>query len=184
MNNRGFTIVELLATLVILSIVVGISLAAFNFNFGSAKEKTEEVFVDSLKDAVDMYLSSNPSELKYESECSNRIIKKYGTVKVYKAVYKKTGVLRNDIIFNDVIDSTYKPITKEEFLNPANERECNVNAVINVYRDEDFVYYYSINKSGLDCLKNIGGDYASVITNLPLIGDNNGDGIEEYYSCY
>ena len=176
MNNKGFTLVELLATLVLLALIAGLAIGAFTFNFGRAKENTEEVFVDSLKDAVDMYLSSEFGSLKTAYECSNTMEKKYNpAIKVFK--YNKGGTV---ITFKDVIDSAYKPLAMSEFVNPANEDvTCNVNAVIDVYRDEDYVYYYSIDKNSLVCLKNIGDidgngtiDYSNVITNLP-----------EGYSC-
>ena len=165
MNNKGFTLVELLATLVILSLVVGLALISFNFNFGKAKEKTEEVFVDTLRDAVDVYLSSEFGNLIVDKECSRTLQKEYdSSVKVVKMIAIK---------FNDVINSSYKPLVKSEFVNPANEDVvCNINASIDVYRDEDYVYYYSINKSDLGCLKNTDGDYDIVISNLP-----------EGYSC-
>lgn len=166
MNNKGFTLVELLATLVILALVVGLSLSAFNFNFGNAKKKTEEVFVDTLRDAVDTYLSSEFGNLKSYDECPNPLEKKYNTnVRVYK-------VKDNDdssITFKDIIDSDYKPITESDLINPANEKKCSTDAVINVYRDEDYIYYYSIAKSNLDCLENVNEEdgYSSIITNLP-----------------
>lgn len=160
MNNKGFTLVELLATLVILALVVGLSLSAFNFNFGNAKKKTEEVFVDTLRDAVDTYLSSEFGNLKSYDECPKPLEKKYNTnVRVYK--------VKDKITFKDIIDSDYKPITESDLINPANEEKCNINAVINVYRDEDYIYYYSIDKNGLGCLKSVSGDYDNVISNLP-----------------
>lgn len=154
MNNKGFTLVELLGTLVILAIVIGISIAATNFNLNNAKEKTEDVFVDTIRDALDIYITGKPSELKYNNVCSNKITKKHGDVKVYKAVYSVGGVERN-IVFNDVINSKYKPINEGGLVNPANkDAVCNKNAVVNVYRDEDYVYYYSVLKSDFDCLLN------------------------------
>lgn len=184
MNNKGFTLVELLATLVILSIVVGLTLSSFNFNFGKAKEKTEEVFVDTLRDAIDMYLSTETENLKIADEmisgekklmmCDNMLNKMYNkSSKVYILEKKGDSDSILSIKFNDIINSSYKILTKSEFVNPANKDvACNVNAVINVYRDEDYVYYYSIDKSKLACLKNTSGDYSSVISNLP-----------EGYSC-
>ena len=174
MNNKGFTLVELLGTLVILAIVIGISISAINFNLNSAKEKTEEVFVDTIRDAIDIYISGKPSELKYNNECSNKLTKKHGSVKVYKAKYVLGGVVRN-INFNDVINSKYKPISEKDLVNPANEKvTCNKDAVINIYRDEDYVYYYSVNKSEFGCLlnnsskeKDDGTKYSNVISNLP-----------------
>ena len=72
------------------------------------------------------------------------------------------------IKFSDIMNSYYNPLVESEFVNPANKDvDCNVNTIINVYRDEDYVYYYSIDKMELGCLKNIGGSYPTVITNLP-----------------
>ena len=45
MNRKGFTLVELLATLVILGIVVGLGIVISGNVFGGAKEKTEGVFI-------------------------------------------------------------------------------------------------------------------------------------------
>lgn len=199
MNNKGFTLIELLATLILLALVLGLSVGAFNFNFGKAKEKTEEVFVDSLRDVVDMYLSSEFNSLKLGEECSNTISKKHNSyVKVFKVT--KGGV---NIMFQDVINSSYKPLAESDFVNPANEDvDCNVNAVINVYRDEDYVYYYYINKRDMNCLLNHSNGsgskkvkeekngvktyYDDFITNLPKV-DTDGNGVindeDGYFTC-
>ena len=199
MNNKGFTLIELLATLVLLALVVGLSVGAFNFSFGKAKEKTEEVFVDSLRDFIDVYLSSEFNSLKIGNECSNTITKKHNSaVKVFKVT--KGGV---SIKFNDVINSAYKPLSLSDFVNPANEDvTCNVNAVINVYRDDDYVYYYSVDKKELGCLLNHSNGtgnkkvkedkngvktyYEDVITNLPRM-DTDGNGVindeDGYFTC-
>ena len=55
--------------------------------------------------------------------------------------------------FQAVIESKYKPITQNDLVNPANKDvECAIasNIEINIYRDDDFVYYYSIDKSEFD----------------------------------
>ena len=154
MNKKGFTLVELLATLVILAIVMGIVLASGIFNLENAKGKTEDVFIDSIKDAMKIYLDSDAKKLSYNEEvCSIDKTHKLG-VKIYKA---------NDITFDDVINSTYKPMTVSDLVNPNNEDvTCNVYAKVSVYRDEDYVYYYKIEKDDFDCLKSSG-----VISNLP-----------------
>ena len=161
MNNKGFTIVELLATLVVLAIVVGITFAIVNTDFGKTKAKTEELFVDTIRDAMDMYLSSNAKDLTFVdsgSECT--MSKNHGIVKVYKAVTN----------FSSVINSDYHPITQDDLVNPADEDKDCANASdieISIYRDEDYVYYYKIDKSEFKCLKNIGEGYDSFISNLP-----------------
>lgn len=177
MNNKGFTLIELVATLVILGLVASLGLYSMNFNMNKAKEKTEEVFVDTLRDAVDVYLSSEMGSLNIGNECDGKISKKHNPS---TKVYEVTDV----ITFDDVINSSYKPLSMSDFVNPANKDvagkyNCKIDAKIKVYRDEDYVYYYSINKSELGCLNNIGDtdgdgtlDYSSVISNLP-----------EGYSC-
>ena len=54
MNEKGFTLVELLATLVILGIVVGITIVGLNINYRETKQKTEEIFVSTLEDALNL----------------------------------------------------------------------------------------------------------------------------------
>ena len=171
MNNKGFTLIELLATIVVLTIVAGIVFAVINVDFGRAKEKSEEVFVDTIKDAIKIYLDTDAKKLDgytllKEEDGNNCVIKKRnGNVSVYRMV----------IDMKDIIDSSYTPITQNDLVNPANKDVKCANAddiTVSIYRDDDYVYYYSVSKSDFNCLKNIGGDYKTVISNLP-----------EGYSC-
>lgn len=156
MNRKGFTLIELLATLVILGIVVGLAVYSIGNIFSNAKKKTEDVFVETIKDAMDMYLSSNDAKkLDYNELCNNLLNKSYGNKRVYREV----------ITFSDVINSQYKPLATSDLVNPADEElECASPDEINIsiYRDEDYVYYYSVSKSEFACLKE-----TSDITNLP-----------------
>lgn len=184
MNNKGFTLVELLATLVILALVVGITISTLNINFRKAKEKTEEVFVDTLRDAVDVYLSSNFGGLTESTTCSMRLSKKWNQVDPYQPESGvKVDKITTIVKFSDVINSSYTPLTESEFVNPANEDvDCNTNAEITVYKDEDSVYYYYIKKEDLSCLNNISNEYSKVITNLPKVSSNGDE--EGYFKCH
>lgn len=154
MNNRGFTLVELLATLVILGIISGIVVVSLLFDFGETKKKTEEIFIGTIEDAMDMYLNSDAKGLNFSSSSCGTIAKTHGTVKVYKAT---------DIEIADVINSKYKPLTEKDLVNPANEDAiCSTSTSVTIYRDEDYVYYYKIEKSDFGCLESSG-----YITNLP-----------------
>ena len=116
---------------------------------------------------MDIYISSDDAKkLNFSKECTNKLNKSYGSRKVYK----------KEITFSDVINSQYKPIATSELVNPANEDvECNSVATVTVYRDEDYIYYYSIDKNEFGCLLNIptatsiatGEKDLSIITNLP-----------------
>lgn len=158
MNKKGFTLVELLATLVILAIVVGITVTSLSGNFKGTKEKTEGVFVKTIEDALNMYLDTDARKLKFSTSPVCTINKTHGARKVYKTT--------NNLTFQNVIDSTYHPITIKELVNPANKDnnkyQCVSTGVLNIYRDEDYVYYYKITKSSFKCLNNSGN-----ITNLP-----------------
>lgn len=158
MNRRGFTLVELLATLVILSIVVGITIVFMNNSFKEAKDKTENLFVKTLSDGISVYLDD--SELKksefVDTGCYVNKTRGGRRVKLY-------GVNKT---MEDVINSTYKPLSQSDLVNPSNEDvSCGLakDIGLTIYRDEDFVYYYKIDRKMIGCLNNQEG----YISNLP-----------------
>lgn len=155
MNRKGFTLIELLATLIVLGIVVGITFASINGVFSNAKGKTEDIFVGTLEDALEIYLDSDAKKLNFGSNSVCTIYKTTGSV----PLYKNNGVLT----FDNVINSSYSPLNVNDLVNPANDEvRCSSNARVEIYRDSDYVYYYKVNKDGFGCLKN--GGY---ISNLP-----------------
>ena len=68
MNNKGFTLVELLATIVVLGIIAAIVIVSMTGTVGRSKEKTEEVFIGTIKDALDVYLDSDDYEIEFYSD--------------------------------------------------------------------------------------------------------------------
>ena len=156
MNKKGFTLIELLVTLVVLGIVVGIVLVYMNYNIEDAKKKSEDIFVGTIRDAMDMYLAQDARGLDFNTTCSDKLDKKHDSeVYVYMA----------DVSFNNVISSN-KSLVESEFVNPANDKQCSVNANVEIYRDDDYVYYYRILKKDFDCFMVATDD--DFITNLPL----------------
>lgn len=153
-KKNGFTLVELLATIIILGIVVGLTVVGTNGAFRNAKARTEDVFVKTLEDALDIYVDSDAKRLKFPDEneepiCTINKTHKKG-VKVYKA--------KDNVTFANVINSDYSPLVESEVVNPANEEtKCSLGAAVSIYRDEDFVYYYKVAKSGFNCLLNTDG---------------------------
>lgn len=145
MNRRGFTLVELLATLVILGIVTSIVLIGINGGFNNAKDKTEDVFVKTVKDAMDIYLDSDAKKLNFNKVAICTLNKTHGKSKVYKS--------NDNITLNSVINSEFHPISENDLVNPVNSNKCDKNTVVNIYRDDDYVYYYEID-SDMGCLIN------------------------------
>ena len=158
MNRRGFTLIELLATLAVLGIITGIVLVSSTSLFKDKKSDTEDVFVDTLKDAIKIYIDElGGVELNSDPVCT--IEKSIHPNGVGVGIYKV-----NTIKFKNITNSKYKPLTEKDMINPANkDKECNIDTEIHIYADSDFAYYYKFTGSDLTCLsKNTG-----VISNLP-----------------
>ena len=158
MSKRGFTLIELLATLVVLGIITGIVLVSSTSLFKDKKSDTEDVFVDTLKDAIKIYIDGlGGVELNGCPVCT--IKKSIHPNEVGVDIYEV-----KIITFEDITNSKYKPLTEKDMINPANkDKECNIDAEIHIYADSDFAYYYKFTGSDLGCLsKNTG-----VISNLP-----------------
>ena len=156
MNRRGFTLIELLATLVVLGIITGIVLVSSTSLFKDKTSDTEDVFVDTLKDAIKIYIDElGGVDLNGCPVCT-----------IKKSIHpNEVGIYEVKIItFEDITNSKYKPLTEKDMINPANNVKCNIDdAKIHIYADSDFVYYYKFTGSDLKCLsKNTG-----VISNLP-----------------
>ena len=172
MNKKGFTLIELLGTLIILGIIIGITIVSISSVMDSAKKKSEEAFIDTLEDAIRVYLDSDGRSAKYGSDSVCTINKSHAKeVKIYKAIYNKKG---ENITFNTIIDSSYRPIEENALINPANKEygSCvkNLNysdAAISLYKDDDGVYYYKFNTSNWECLKS--DDAKKIVTDLPCI---------------
>lgn len=157
MNRRGFTLIELLATLAVLGIITGIVLVSSTSLFKDKKSDTEDVFVDTLKDAIKIYIDGLGGVEFGKLECT--IEKSIHPNGVGVGIYEV-----ETITFRNITNSKYKPLTEKDMINPANkDKECNIDAEIHIYADSDFVYYYKFTGSDLKCLsKNTG-----VISNLP-----------------
>lgn len=161
MNKRGFTLIELLATLAVLGIITGIVLVSSTSLFKDKKSDTEDVFVDTLKDAIKIYIDElGGVELNGDPVCT--IEKSIHPNGVGIGIYEVKNEVKK-ITFEDITNSKYKPLTKGDMINPANKVKCNIAAEIHIYADSDFAYYYKFTGSELGCLsKNTG-----VISNLP-----------------
>ena len=69
MNRRGFTLVELLATIIILAIVVGLASYSIVSIMKTAKEKNYNLLIKNINDAAELYYQ----ECKYGKLTNNSI---------------------------------------------------------------------------------------------------------------
>lgn len=61
MNKKGFTLVELLAVIVIIGLLSGIAVVAYNTFIDNARERVYKTYEDTMKAEAEMYLIDNSS---------------------------------------------------------------------------------------------------------------------------
>lgn len=142
MNKKGFTMIELLAVIVVLGIILVITFPNITDVLKGSKLKTEEAFIDRLSQSIDSYVTLNSGSI--------------GFTKDEKSYYKPNEeepvvVYKGTITIQDIINDGI--INEKDYKNPANENvNCNKSAQIDVYRDSDYVYCHKIKKDSLGCL--------------------------------
>ena len=145
MNRKGFTMIELLAVIVVLGIVLVITFPNMTDVFKGSKLKSEEAFVERISQSIDSYVTLNSSNITFAKQ-SKKFIKCLGLSPQKVEVYKST--IKVEDIINDGI------ITENDYKNPGNENgNCKKATEIEVYRDSDYVYCHKIKEVQLNgCL--------------------------------
>lgn len=146
MNRKGFTMIELLAVIVVLGIVLVITFPNLTNVFKSGKLKSEEAFVNRLSQSIDSYVTLNSSSIGFSP-----FLPKKQKIKNYGGTDHDVNIYKGTITMNTIISSNI--ITGKDYKNPGNENvECNANAEIEIYRDSDYVYCHKIKKDSLGCI--------------------------------
>lgn len=146
-NNKGFTMIELLVVIVLIGIITTIVITSMQANVSEAKNEAEKVFINRINDAIDTYIDLNKKNFILDSSTVQTIKKvissngKTEDVNVYQLKLKDDS----NIDFSNVINTGF--LKKRDFINPKNEFKCDDSVEIDIYRDEDFVYYYSYDLS-------------------------------------
>lgn len=147
MNRRGYTFIELLGVIVLLGIILVISIPSITGALKGSRVKSEEVFLDKLSDTIDSYITMNSNKFTYTYiKDFNKIDNNdSNTVKIYS-----TKINGSDITMQNIINDEL--ITASDFKDPAFGDECNKNTIVEVYRDDDYVFCHKIRVDSLDCL--------------------------------
>lgn len=165
MNRKGFTLIELLAVIVVLALILVISFPNFLDVLKNSKLKNEQIFVDRLSQTIDSYVSLNSDEILFVAK------EESGTKTGSDGTSGKVNLYEGTITVQKIIDD--KIISEEDYINPGNKdyinldtnrKGCNPDAIIEVYRDSDYVYCHKVKKDDLGCLSkefkdSITGDY-------------------------
>lgn len=162
MNNKGFTLVEMLAVVVVLAIVMGIATNSVISYIDTSKKKSEKIFVDKIDNAIEGYIDLYKGNIVSSTE----------PLLIKNVTFQKCRVNSSnckDSSVNEVGTFEFRKVLEEGFLdsssliNPKNKKKCNFdNNKVRVFRDSEFVYYYYFDTSSLGCdIEN------KVITNIP-----------------
>lgn len=150
MNRKGFTLIEVLAVIIVLSIILVIAAPGISNVYKNSKLKSEEVFTNRLSSVIDSYIKLNTDMIGFTRETEPAIKENQGTVTIYKGKLKEDNIER-EIIVNDIINDNLLSI--EDYVNAGNKYvKCNLNTKIEVYRDSDFVYCHKVEASSLGCI--------------------------------
>lgn len=156
MNRKGFTLVELLAVIVILGVIGGIATMGVLSTINKSKEKSEAIFVDKLSTLIEEYLDLSRGDLAYKDTATYTFNKCEDSTctNSYEATAKELVKNdANDVTIQDLITSGL--INKEDLVNPKNKEKCfdhsGENYNIRVFRDDEYVYYYYVDLSNSNC---------------------------------
>ena len=154
MNNKGFTLVELLATIVLISVVMGIATYSIINVINASKEKSEKIFVDKLGTAIEGYLSvkgSSMSKADFNDEGITFTKCRIDTDDCEDKYKTEVSLYELETInLSKITEDGYKTIDKEKIVNPKTKENCLLNGKnpqIRVFRDSDHVYYYYMSLS-------------------------------------
>lgn len=165
MNNKGFTLVELLATIIILSIVMGIATSGVISYINTSKKRSEKIFVDKLENSIDAYLNLNGRTLETLDSIPSADFQKCKDATCGDS-YIATAHQLKSIHLQDLV--TANLVELDKVINPKNKKNClnNANPEVVIFKDSDYVYYYYVDLSGNKTSCEI-SDENSLISTLP-----------------
>lgn len=168
MNNKGFTLVELLAVIVILGLIMGIASYGVLSAIESSKNSSEKIFIEKIEGLIDEYLSMHGSELSVK--------KNWGSFDKCRDagcsdMYSSSAIELQNISIKSLVDEDL--IDEDKIVNPRNNKNClrdgsnnSKNPIVRVFRDSDYVYYYYVDLRGNKTYCEVSNDNG-VINTLP-----------------
>ena len=139
LNKKGFTLIELIAVIVIIALLFMFVVPNFSKYLEASRQKSEEIFYGEIEDTINNYVSLYKSELELDTS----VVKKMSKVDSLLGTSYDVKVYRyEDTPFNKLIDSGI--LNEGEFVNPnGNIKYDKDSSTFTVYRDSDYVYCFS-----------------------------------------
>lgn len=142
-KKKGFTLVELLAVVVIISLIAGIGITIYLNAIKNSKEQATLLAIDSVKSAAELYSKENTGEIKwiYQYDSNGKEESQYICMTVQQLInygYFNEDFFKKDIYENKLNSNTYIEINRD--LNSSNTEvkirnedtnsdECEMSAV-------------------------------------------------------
>lgn len=141
-DKKGFTLIELLATIVILGIISTVTVVSVINSYQKSKEKSEEVFIEQIKEYIGDYSSLYGAKLNYDYYAdSEKCYENFDGREVCTDVVINYSKDKN---IEDIADS----IVSETLINPSTKIPCDSsNTDLTIYRDSDYVYCFVLDKN-------------------------------------
>ena len=152
LNNKGFTLLEMMLVIVILSIIMAITVPSLIGYFDQSKDTSEQVFMDEMEDVVSNFISLRMLGFQPTSQtisfykCDNPCLDE---TDCRQSLATKVNLGR-EVTLNDVANAGV--VNAGDLINPKTEKKCNLNTLVDIYKDSDSVYCFMIEADGSDCL--------------------------------
>lgn len=172
MNNKGFTLVELLATIVIIGLIMGIATTSVISTINNSKKRSEKVFIGKLETAIESYININRSQSSEiaGTEVTFQKCRKVNDDNTCLEGTSKTVEVTELTPFNlkDITTGDTATISEDKIVNPATKEKClnGTDPAVRLFKDDDYVYYYYVDLSGNNTSCHISNEN-SIITNIP-----------------
>jgi len=125
-NKNGFTLVELLVTIVVLTLIFSICLITVNNIIENSKEKSTSLNINSIKNGANSYIEEYPEELKWESVEENTDLERIciSIETLISKGYFKENILENSTIPKSIILTR----NKDNIIISEEEQNTNCNS--------------------------------------------------------
>lgn len=136
MNKKGFTLVELLAVLVLISLLMGLAIPGINRISNNMKKKSYNQKIKLIESAAELWGQDNKTRLQADTDCSSEISK-----------CKKITIA--DLIKENYLDSDNN---SGKYANPKNDKDMK-DCIVFVYKQNKRVYAKFDNGSDSEACK-------------------------------